>query len=128
MNKIATFFRVVMIIITAIWGIFFGILFPVTMMSGADVVSEPLADSPVMILWLVTSVLGFILPCFLTMLGKRRPAIVLSSLGILSILLMHFMLENMKVTPASFDAIITYMPLTLGGVSSIVANLLVIDS
>ena len=127
MNKTATFFRVVMIIVTAIWGIFFGIMFPVTMLTGG-IMSEPLSGSPVMVVWLVTSVLGFILPCFLTMLGKRKPAIVLSVLGILSILLMHFMFENMKVTPASFDAIITYMPLLLGGVSSIVANLLTIDS
>ena len=129
MNKIASFFRVVMIIVTAIWGIFFGIMFPVTILTGGDnVVSQPLSGSPVTIIWLVTSVLGFIVPCFLTMLKKHKTAIILSSLGILSILLMHFMFENMKVNPSSFDAIITYMPLILGGVSAIVANLLTLDN
>ncbi|GHU45985.1 hypothetical protein FACS1894120_1900 [Clostridia bacterium] len=127
MNKIAGFFRALMLVVTAIWGIFFGILFPVTMLTGENVVNSPLAENPVIIMWLITSVAGFVLPCFLTMLRKRNIAVVLSVLGILSVIVMHFIFEGMKSASDktfAFDAIITYMPLVLGGISAIVANLL----
>lgn len=72
----------IMLFLAAIWGIGCGVLFPaVILLVGADVVPADIAESPVIIIWLITSIIGYVIPSILVMCRLCRTASVLSVIG-----------------------------------------------
>ena len=73
--------------IAAIWGIVFVTIFPLMML-----ISPFLAESLpkyLPVLWLVTAVVGFVIPCFLVQLKFYKTAAILCSAGAVSLMFVH---------------------------------------
>ena len=74
--------KIIMLFLTAIWGIGCGILFPAFILAtGSEIVSEDIANSPVITVWLITSVIGYVIPAILVMCRLCKTASVMSILG-----------------------------------------------
>ena len=81
-NIIKKILKGIMLFLAAIWGIGCGILFPsVILLVGSDVVPAEIAESPVIIIWLITSAVGYIIPSILAMCRLCKTASVLSVAG-----------------------------------------------
>lgn len=90
MKAISLILKIILLILAAIWGIGCGILFPAVILSaGAEIVPEELASDPVIVVWLVTAVIGFVLPAVLTVCRFYKTASVLSLLGFGGILYVY---------------------------------------
>lgn len=82
--------KIVLLILAAIWGIGCGILFPAMILSTGDqLVAAPIAEDPVIVIWLVTAIVGFVIPAALTVCGLCKTASVLSLLGFGGILVVY---------------------------------------
>lgn len=90
MKALSLILKILMLIVTAIWGIGCGILFPsVILASGAELVAPELAGDHVIVVWLVVSAAGFVIPVILTMCGFCKTASVLSLLGFAGVLYVY---------------------------------------
>lgn len=90
MKAISLILKIILLILAAIWGIGCGILFPaVILSSGGQIVAEELASDPVIVIWLVTAVAGFVIPAVLTICRFYKTASVLSLLGFGGILYVY---------------------------------------
>ncbi|MCL2037271.1 MAG: hypothetical protein FWG83_07820 [Oscillospiraceae bacterium] len=82
--------KIIMMFVTAIWGILSGIFVPLTLMFQSSLYESLPSHIPVW--WLLTSLIGFVAPCFLVMLRMHRIAVPLNIAGSISILAIHFSL------------------------------------
>ena len=90
--------------IAAVWGIVFVVLFPVMMLISP--VSTNGLPAYVPLLWLITAIAGFVVPCFLIAFKLYKPAAILCAAGAGALLFVHAALPN--------NAIMWfYMPLLL---------------
>ncbi len=90
MKIIKVILKVLMLILTAIWGIGCGILFPAFIYgTGNEIVSAEIADNPVLIIWLVTAIIGYVLPASLVMCKLYKIASAMSLLGFAGILTVY---------------------------------------
>ena len=102
----------IMLFLAAIWGIGCGVLFPaVILLVGADVVPADIANSPVIIIWLITSVIGYVIPSILAMCKFCKTASVLSICGFIGTLFVYSgFAELYKYTEESNGPTELYMP------------------
>lgn len=90
MKVIKIILKVLMLILTAIWGMGCGILFPVFILaSGEEIVAADIANSPIIIVWLITAIIGFIIPTTLVMCRKYIIASIMSVIGFIGILIVY---------------------------------------
>ncbi len=90
MKAIKIILKVIMLILTAIWGIGCGILFPALMYdTGDDFVSAEIANNPVLIIWLITAIIGYVIPACLVMCKLYKTAASLSLSGFVGILIVY---------------------------------------
>ncbi len=90
MKAISLILKIILLILAAIWGVGCGILFPaVILSSGGELVAEELASDPVIVVWLVTAAVGFVIPAVLTVCRFHKTASVLSLLGFGGILYVY---------------------------------------
>lgn len=90
MKALGLFLKIVLLIFAAIWGIGCGILFPVMILAmGEELVAAAIAEDPVIVVWLVTAVVGFVIPAILTVCGFYKTASALSLLGFGGILYVY---------------------------------------
>jgi hypothetical protein len=92
------FLKIFMLTIAAIWGLLLGVSIPASMLAFAEIGDAIPAYIPV--LWLVTSVIGFIVPCVLVRLKLFKVAAGLSIAGAVSLIVVHinfsgYITENM---------------------------------
>jgi len=73
MKKSILLLKIAMLFITAIWGVFLGVLVPLTMLLDPYEFIENI-PTYVAVLWLATAAIGFIVPCFLVMLKFYKVA------------------------------------------------------
>lgn len=86
-KKILKFF---MLFFAAIWGIGSGILFPAIILATGDtLVSADIAESPVVVLWLITSIAGYVIPSILVMCRLFKIASALSLCGFMGTLFVY---------------------------------------
>ncbi|MDR2531376.1 MAG: hypothetical protein LBC82_00830 [Oscillospiraceae bacterium] len=90
--------RVLVILLTSVWGFFFGILAPIVLMNGDLEVSSHY----IMKVWLVAAIAGYFVPCFLIMLGRAKIAACFAIAGTALTLFIHVILEPITVENASF--------------------------
>lgn len=90
MKTISLILKIILLILAAIWGIGCGILFPAVILStGGEIVAAELASDPVIVVWLVTAIVGFVIPAVLTVCRFYKTASVLSLLGFGGILYVY---------------------------------------
>lgn len=79
-----------MLILTAIWGLGCGVLFPVFILAaGSEIVHEAIASDPVIVVWLITAVVGYVIPASLVMCHFYKTAAGLSAAGFAGILFVY---------------------------------------
>ncbi len=89
-NTIKKILKGIMLFFAAIWGIGCGILFPaVILMVGSEIVPADIAESPVIVIWLITSVVGYVIPSILVMCKLCKTASVLSLIGFAGTLVVY---------------------------------------
>lgn len=102
----------IMLFLAAIWGIGCGILFPaVILLVGGDVVPADIAESPVIVIWLITSIIGYVIPSILVMCKLCKTASVLSIAGFVGTLFVYSGFEKLyQYTEGSNGPTELYMP------------------
>ena len=79
-----------MLILTAIWGLGCGVLFPVFILAaGSEIVHEAIASDPVIVVWLITAVVDYVIPASLVMCHFYKTAAGLSAAGFAGILFVY---------------------------------------
>lgn len=82
--------KIIMMILTAIWGLGCGVLFPAFILAtGDEIVNAELAGDWVMVVWLITAVIGYVIPAALVMCKLYKTAAGLSVLGFAGILAVY---------------------------------------
>lgn len=82
--------KILMLILTAIWGLGCGVLFPAFILSaGGEIVHEAIASDPVIIVWLITAIVGYVVPATLIMCRLYKTAAGLSIAGFAGILFVY---------------------------------------
>ena len=100
--------------IVCIWGVAVGIFFPVCIMvSGAEIVPADIAArTDIMVIWLVTSIIGYLLPAALIFGKHYRTAACLSVLGLVGVLVVNGMFDDLyRYTEGSTGPDGLYLPL-----------------
>ncbi len=95
MKVIKIILKVLMLILTAIWGIGCGILFPVLILATGDkLVAAEIANDPVIIIWLITAILGYVAPTVLVMCRLFKTASIISLAGFVGTLIVYSRFAN----------------------------------
>lgn len=90
MKAIKIILKCIMLFLTAIWGIGCGILFPLVILGmGEEVVTADIANDYVIIVWLVTSIIGYVIPSVLVMCKLCKTASVMSLVGFVGTLIVY---------------------------------------
>ncbi len=104
--------KFIMLFLAAIWGIGGGILFPaVILATGDNIVSADIAESPYIVVWLVTSIVGYVIPSVLVMCRLCKTASVMSVAGFIGTLVVYSGFKELyKYTEGSNGPTELYMP------------------
>lgn len=86
------------IVLTAIWGIFFGVLAPLSIMYG-DTVDESIANHFIVKVWLVNSVLCYFVGTIIVMLGLYKTALGFHTAGLITSLVIYGVFEGLFNNP-----------------------------
>ncbi len=82
--------KILMLILTAIWGLGCGVLFPTFILAaGSEIVHEAIASDPVIVVWLITAVVGYVIPAALVMCQFYKVAAGMSLAGFGGILFVY---------------------------------------
>lgn len=111
-NVIKKILKFIMLFLAAIWGIGCGVLFPAVILSTGDsLVSADIAESPYIIVWLLTSVIGYVIPAVLVMCRLCKIATCLSLCGFIGTLVVYSGFADLyKYTQESNGPTELYMP------------------
>jgi hypothetical protein len=77
--------RILAILLSSVWGIFFGILAPIVIMTS----DMGIASHYALRIWIIAAVAGYFAPCFLMMLDKSKIAAVSAVTGTALTLFVH---------------------------------------
>ncbi|MDR0222884.1 MAG: hypothetical protein LBI38_05045 [Oscillospiraceae bacterium] len=116
MKKIITVFKGLTLFITAIWGVLFGTLSPVAMLTMPAENGIP-AGLPgrYYVMWMIIALAGFVIPCFLVMLKLYKTAAVLCAGGTVALFIMHSLITSGG--SVSGDVVALYFPLVFETIS-----------
>ena len=113
MKVLSIILKIVETGIVCVWGVFFGVLFPVfIMVFGADIVpSDIAARTDIMTVWLISS-LVYVLSAAFILSRHYRIAAVMSAAGLVGILIVNGMFDALYVyTVSSSGPDELYLPL-----------------
>ena len=114
-SKTLMLLKVVMYFVAAIWGMVFGMIFPLTLLISYDPDIHESFLKSIAALWLGTAVAGYIIPCFLVKFKLYKIAAALSLSGAVAIFVVHsFFFANWQL----------YMPLLLETVAIVLIAIL----
>lgn len=114
MKVLSVILKIIETGIVCIWGVAVGIFFPVCIMaSGAEIVPADIAArTDIMVIWLVTAVVGYLLPAALIFGRHYRAAACLSVLGLVGVLVVNGMFDDLyRYTEGSTGPDGLYLPL-----------------
>lgn len=111
-NTIKKILKFIMLFLAAIWGIGCGILFPAVILAvGPEIVPADIAESPYIIVWLITSIIGYVIPAVLVMCKFCKAASIMSIIGFAGTLTVYSgFAELYKYTEESNGPTELYMP------------------
>lgn len=112
MMKIAiNILKVLEIIMSAIWGIIFGILAPLSLMYGG-IADEAIADHFVLKLWLINSIVCYIIGTIILMLGAYKTALGFHAAGLIVSIVIYGIFQGMfESQAAASNPAQLYMPI-----------------
>ena len=107
MKKHITLLKVIMLFVTAVWGLLLGVLSPLTiLLDPHELIGAQIPDY-IPILWILTSVCGFVIPCFLVMLKRCKIAAAVCGVGTVSLIVTHVVIMKYSIPDFAWF----YMPL-----------------
>lgn len=98
------------IILTAIWGIVFGVLTPLSVMY-AGIVDESIANHYIVKVWLVNSVLCYFVGTIIVMLGLYKVALGFHTVGLVTSLVIYGVFQDMYAGIEAQNPVQLYMPI-----------------
>lgn len=98
------------IILTAIWGIIFGVLTPLSVMF-AGIVDDSIANHYIVKVWLINSVLCYIVGTVIVMLGLYRVALGFHTVGLVTSLVIYGVFRDMYGGIEAQNPAQLYMPI-----------------
>ena len=98
------------IVITAIWGIIFGIFTPLSIMY-ADIVNEQIADHYIVRVWLMNSIVCYIAGTLLVMLKCHKTALCFHGVGFIVSLYIYYVFQNIYDGMEAQSPAQLYMPI-----------------
>ena len=111
------------IILTAIWGIIFGILTPLSIMY-AGIVDDAIANHYIVKVWLVNSALCYIVGTFIVMLGYYKVALGFHTAGLVTSLVIYGVFQNMYSGIEAQNPAQLYMPIIFITITTLVITIL----
>ncbi|MCL2633784.1 MAG: hypothetical protein FWD34_04635 [Oscillospiraceae bacterium] len=114
MKKTIILLKAVMLFVTAVWGVLFGIMGPVALyfnIADNRLAGLPVVSAVVPTMWMITAIAGFIVPCFLVMFKLYKTSAVICMCGTIALFVLHGIISNERYT--SDDVFWLYMPLLL---------------
>lgn len=111
--------KVLEIILTAIWGIIFGILTPLALMTG-DIVADEIADHYILWVWIINSVVCYFTGTLIVMLKCYKTALCFHTAGLIGSLFIYGTFQSLYRGIEAQNPSVLYMPvifvtfLTLG--------------
>lgn len=126
MSALKIVLKVIMVIMTSIWGVIAGIVFPVAILTmGEDLVAADIANHHVIVVWLVTAIVGYLFPCAIALGKKYKIAAGMSVAGLVGALYVYAQFAELyKNTSGSNGPTELYLPLVLITILHIVIALL----
>lgn len=119
MKVVLIILKILTLILTAIWGVVFGILSPIFLMS-SDLSSLTVSGHPVFILWIIMGVVGYIVPCVLIMLKMYKTSAAFSLAGTVMVIIIHSIFMGMKNGTSETSPSFLYLPQIFMTVLSII--------
>lgn len=101
--------KVFEIILTAIWGIIFGVLTPLALMTG-DIVAEGIAEHFVLKLWLINSIVFYIIGTIIVMLSLYKIALCFHGAGMIVSLVVYGIFSDIYNGVNAENPAVLYMP------------------
>ncbi len=114
MKVLSVILKIIETGIVCIWGVAVGIFFPVCIMAaGENIVAADIAErTDIMVIWLVTAVVGYVLSAALIFGKHYRVAAVLSLLGLVGVFVVNGMFDDLyRYTEGSTGPDELYLPL-----------------
>ena len=114
MKVLSVLLKIIETGIVCVWGVAVGIFFPVCIMvSGPEIVPADIAArTDIMVIWLITAIVGYILPAALIFGKHYRIAACLSVLGLVGVLVVNGMFDDLyRYTEGSSGPDGLYLPL-----------------
>ncbi|MBD5115698.1 MAG: hypothetical protein HDT46_10980 [Ruminococcaceae bacterium] len=101
--------KVLEIIITAIWGIIFGIFTPLALMT-ADIVSHSISDHYILWVWIINSVLCYCVGTVIVMLKCYKTALCFHGAGLIVSLFIYGTFQGLYEGVNAQNPSVLYMP------------------
>ena len=114
MKVLSLILKIAETVIVCIWGVAVGIFFPACIMGlGAEIVPPDVAErTDIMVIWLVTAVVGYVIPAALIIGKHYRIAAGMSVLGLVGVLIVDSMFAELyQYTQDSTGPDNLYLPL-----------------
>lgn len=96
--------------LTAVWGIIFGILTPLSVMY-AGIVDEAIASHFIVKIWLVNSILCYVVGTIIVMLGLYRIALGFHTVGLITSLVIYGVFQDIYSGVEANNPAQLYMPI-----------------
>ena len=112
MKVLSVILKILIVLSTCIWGVACGVLFPlVILLSDGSMVSPDIATHHVIPVWLIVSVVGYLLPAAFVLCRRYKLAAGFSLAGLIGILYVYAKFAELYVyTPESNGPTELYMP------------------
>ena len=116
MKVLSVILKIIETGVVCVWGVFFGIFFPAVILAmgpDAGIIPEDIAArTDIMVLWLITSAVGYLIPAALIFMKHYRIAAGLSLLGLAGVLTVKAMFGQLYIyTEGSSGPDELYLPL-----------------
>ena len=111
--------KILILILTTIWGVLFGIFAPLSIMFG-DIVREEIATSPIIVVWLINSAVCYVGGTVLVMLNCTKIAAIVHTIGLIVTLYIHTAFSQLLTSLNGGVLPVMYMPIIFVSILSII--------
>lgn len=111
------------IILTAIWGIVFGILTPLSVMY-AGIVDESIANHVIVKVWLINSIVCYLVGTIIVMLGLYKVALGFHTVGLVVSLVIYGVFQDMYSGIEAQNPAQLYMPVIFVTIITLIITIL----
>ncbi len=118
-KAISIILKVLILILTTIWGVVLGVFAPLSVMFG-DIVRDEIARSPIIVVWLLNSIICYVGGTVLVMLNCTRIAAAMHTVGLVVTLCIHAAFSQLLTSINGGVLPVMYMPIIFVSILSII--------